>query len=312
MNQQNWQLGVALSLSTAIMWGLLPVSIAPIIGPVDPITITFYRLSGGGALLLALIFYQKRWDVKANFTLENFPYLALAVIMLAGNYYWWLIGLEYTSPSTAQVMIQLAPMMLSLGSIWLFKESFSRKQLIGLIIFFIGLLLFFNVKLTTLFNDLTRYSTGVLYLLVAAITWAIYGLAQKRLLRDFGALELIFIILIFAAMLFLPFSTPNQAFVLDSVMTGLLVFGGINTAVAYGSFTAAMHYWETPRVSAVIAIVPVLTLSFGYLQQWLWPELLPPEPINNLSIFGAIIVVVGTSITALAKNQSKVNTALIE
>ena len=304
MNQQNWQLGLALSLTVALMWGLLPVATAPIIGPLDPVTITFYRLAGGGALLFAWIFYQKRWDVKAEFTLKNFPYLILAVIMLAANYYYWLIGLEYTSPSTAQVMIQLAPMMLLGGSVWLFKEAFSRNQFIGLVVFFIGLLLFFNTKLATLFNDLTRYSTGVLYLFIAAVTWAVYGLAQKRLLRDFGALELIFVIVMLASMIFLPFSDPRAAFTLEPVFIGLLIFGGINTAVAYGSFTAAMHYWETPRVSAVIAIVPVLTLFFGYLQQKIWPELLPPEPINNISILGAIIVVVGTSITALSKKKA--------
>ncbi|NNJ72157.1 MAG: DMT family transporter [Enterobacterales bacterium] len=303
MNQYNWKLGVVLSLTTALMWGLLPVSIAPVFGSVDPITITYYRLAGGGSILLIWIYFQKGMNVKANFTWENLPYLVLAVIMIAANYYLWLIGLKYTSPSTAQVMIQIAPMLLLIGSVWLFKELFSRKQFLGLIIFVTGLLLFFNNKLATLFDDLNSYSTGILLLLFAAITWAIYGLAQKRLLRDFGALELIFVILMLASMLFLPFSQPHQAFVLDSVTLGLLIFGGINTAVAYGCFTAAMHYWETPRVSAVIAVVPVLTLFFGYLQQLLWPNLLPPEPINNLSIIGALVVVVGSSITALSRNQ---------
>ena len=49
MQHHNWKLGLLLSLSTALMWGVLPVSIAPIIGPVDPVTITYYRLGGGGA-----------------------------------------------------------------------------------------------------------------------------------------------------------------------------------------------------------------------------------------------------------------------
>ena len=286
------------------MWGLLPVSIAPIIGPVDPITITFLRLGGGGVLLFLWIIASKGTAVKANFTAANIGYILIAVLGLSGNYYFWLVGLEYTSPATAQVMIQLAPMMLLIGSVWLFKENFNRKQLIGVCVFAFGLLLFFNEKLLVIFNQLDTYSIGLVFLLIASLTWVIYGLIQKKLLADFGALELIFVFVMLSSLLFLPFSSPEQALSLSGFELGLLVFGGVNTAVAYGCFTAAMHHWETPRVSAVIAIVPVLTLLFGYLQQAFMPDLLPPEPINTISIIGAIVVVVGSSIAALAKQKS--------
>ena len=65
-----------------------------------------------------------------------------------------------------------------------------------------------------------------------------------------------------------------------------------------------MHYWETPRVSAVIALVPIFTLLTAYLQQNIMPDILPPEPINMISIIGAVIVVVGSSIAALARKKS--------
>ncbi len=303
MSHLNWKIGLALSLTTALMWGVLPVTIAPIIGPVDPITITFYRLGGGGTILLLWILISKGRHVRANFSLDNIPFILLAVICLSGNYYYWLVGLENTSPATAQVMIQLAPMCLLLGSVWLFKEQFNHKQALGVSIFLFGLLLFFNEKLLQIFTRLDDYSIGILYLLIAVFTWAIYGLAQKRLLRDFGALELIFIILMLSCMVFLPLSSPEQIIHLSNLELGLLIFGGLNTAVAYGCFTAAMHFWETPRVSAVIAIVPVLTLISGVLQQHYLADLLPPEPLNAYSVLGAVIVVIGSSIAALAKRN---------
>ena len=301
MIDHNWKLGLTLSLVTALMWGLLPVTTAPLIGPIDAYTITFYRLGGGGTLMFLWIVYQKGTNVRAEFTLKNLPYLVLAVLCLSANYYFWLIGLEHTSPATAQVMIQLAPMLLLVGSIWLFKESFNRNQLIGVLVFFSGLMLFFNEKLISIFNQLNEYSLGIFYLLIAAVTWAIYGLCQKYLLKDFGALELIFIITMASCMIFLPFSSPEQAFVLSPLNLGFLLFGIANTAIAYGCFTAAMHHWETPRISATIAMVPVLTLLFAYLQQLFMPGLLPPEPINTISIVGALVVVTGSCIAALSK-----------
>jgi drug/metabolite transporter (DMT)-like permease len=304
VHAQNWKLGIALSLTTALMWGLLPLALLPIIGAVDYVTITFYRLGGGGCLLFLWIFLSRRHKIKANFSRKNLPLILIAVLGFSGNYYFWLVGLETTSAATAQVMIQLAPMLLLVGSIWLFKENFNQRQMIGVSIFVVGLILFFNKKLLVLFNQLDSYSLGVIYLLVAAITWAIFGLIQKHLLRDFGALELIFTIVMLSCLLFLPFSSPEQALQLNGLELAFLIFGGLNTAVAYGCFTAAINYWETPRVSAVIAIVPVLTLLFGYLQQLFFPEILAPEPINQLSILGAIVVVVGSSIAALAKQKS--------
>jgi len=92
----------------------------------------------------------------------------------------------------------------------------------------------------------------------------------------------------------------------------MLAFTSINTAVAYGCFTEAMHYWDTSRVSAVIAIVPVFTLTIGYLQHQFFPDFLPLEAINNLSIIGAVIVVAGSAIAALAKSSNKTDAAYID
>ena len=303
MQHLNWKIGLILSLSTALMWGVLPIIVAPLIGPVDPVTITYYRLGGGGAMLFVWILMSKGTNVKANFKLDNLPYLIVAVLCLSGNYYFWLIGLDYTSPATAQVMMQLAPMLLLFGSVLIFNDHINRKQMNGVVLFIVGLGLFFNERFIEIFTQLDDYSWGIFLLLISAISWAIYGLAQKRLLRDFGALELIFVILMLSCLVFLPFSSPQLALNLTNFELGLLVFGGLNTAVAYGCFTAAMHFWETPRVSAVIAIVPVLTLISAYLQQIYLTDLLPPEPINTISIVGALVVVAGSSIAALARRN---------
>ena len=44
----------------------------------------------------------------------------------------------------------------------------------------------------------------------------------------------------------------------------LLVFCSLNTVIAYGAFGEAMSHWDASRVSAVIALSPLLTLLFVY------------------------------------------------
>jgi drug/metabolite transporter (DMT)-like permease len=193
-----------------------------------------------------------------------------------------------------------------------FQESFSSKQAWGAVIFIVGLLLFFNQRLSSLLSELSSYNIGIYYIVFASVTWAIYGLAQKKLLQDFQALELIFIIVSAGALVFLPLSSPGKIVELNKLQLWMLGFGAINTAVAYGCFSQAMHYWDTTRVSAVVTIVPVLTLSIGYLQQRYFPEFMTVEPVNNLSVFGAIVVVIGSAITALSKTASKNDVALLD
>jgi len=311
-NTGNWKLGLILSLITAVMWAFLPYALTPLLTTLDPITITFYRFSGGGLLLFIWLVAKKRIPKPRNLPAKSWLLLFVAILCICGNYLSWLEGLALTSPTTAQVVIQIAPMLLLLGSVVIYKEPFGIKQSLGVVIFIVGLGLFFNQRLGTLLEELSGFNLGLLYVVIASVVWAVYGLAQKSLLKDFQALELIFIIVTIGSLIFLPFSQPADIFKLNSLQLSMLAFTSINTAVAYGCFTEAMHHWDTSRVSAVVAIVPVFTLTIGYFQYQFFPDFLPKEAINNLSILGAIIVVAGSAIAALAKSSNKTDAAYID
>ena len=302
----NWKLGLVLSLVTALMWGFLPYSLVPLLETMDPYTITFYRLGGGGLLLFFWLLATKHKPVKTSLSTKSMILLTIAILCLCGNYFYWLKGLGLTSPATAQVLIQIAPMLLLVGSVLIYGEAFSAKQSVGVALFIVGLLLFFNQRLEGLLAEVSDYNLGIYYIILASVLCAVYGLAQKKLLKDFRALGLIFIIVSVGSMLFLPYATPSDVFKLNNLQLWMLAFATINTAVAYGCFTQAMHHWATSRVSAVVAAVPVLTLLNGYIINKLFPDFLLYEPINSLSIIGAVIVVIGTSVTALSKPSTKI------
>jgi len=308
----NWKLGLLLSLSTTIMWGLLPLSLVPLFDVLDPYTITFYRLGGGGLLLFIWLVLRQHRPSKITFSPSISMLLAIAILGICGNYYFWLKGLDLTSPATAQVLIQIAPMLLILGSVVVFREAFSVKQTIGVVIFIVGLLLFFNQKLSNILNELSDYNQGIYYICLASFVWAVYALAQKKLLKHFKALELIFIIVTVGSLIILPLASPAKIMQLSCLQLWMLAFATVNTAVAYGCFTEAMRHWDTSRVSAVVATVPVVTLAVAYLQQLFFPTFAPAESINSISIVGATIVVIGSAITALSKQSTKTDDGYID
>ena len=75
--------------------------------------------------------------------------------------------------------------------------------------------------------------------------------------------------------------------------------------MAYGAFAEALEHWEASRVSATLAITPLLTLMFMQITNYILPESIDIEPLNTLSIIGAVILVIGSSVTALSKSRSK-------
>ena len=56
---------------------------------------------------------------------RSWPLTLTAVACLLGNYLLYIWGLDHITPGAAQILIQLAPLLLLIGSVVIFKERFS-------------------------------------------------------------------------------------------------------------------------------------------------------------------------------------------
>jgi drug/metabolite transporter (DMT)-like permease len=83
----------------------------------------------------------------------------------------------------------------------------------------------------------------------------------------------------------------------------MLLFCGLNTLIAYGAFAEALEHWEASRVSAVLALTPIVTLISVWAVSLLVPTLIAPEHLTILGVLGAVLVVAGSSAIALGKNR---------
>ena len=294
-----WRLGVLLALSTAAMWGVLPIALKGVMTTLDPLTTTFFRYSLAAVLITPYLLVRNRLPNRAKF---RSPKLALQLLvagsLLAANYGLYILGLQRTTAEAAQVMIQIAPMLLLLAGLWIFKESFSRAQWLGFMSFASGLMLFFNHHLGDIFGSLSSYGIGLLCILMAAVCWTGYAIMQKFLLRDFNSEETMLVFYWIGALVFLPLSNFSLLAELSAVQWGLLAFCGLNTLIAYGCFAEAMVHMEASRVSAIIALTPLLTVA---IVQLIPIPGITAEQLQMLSIIGDCMVVCGSIITAVAK-----------
>ena len=55
-----WQLGLVLALTSAVLWGVLPIALAVVLQGLDPFTITWYRLTAAGLSLGVILAATRR------------------------------------------------------------------------------------------------------------------------------------------------------------------------------------------------------------------------------------------------------------
>ena len=297
-----WSLGMGLAVFTALQWGSLPILLKGLVGSLDAYTITWYRFFTTFGFLL-VIFLVRRKAIEPLFALRggHLVLLAVAVGGLCANHILYLIALVHLSPSTAQVLIQLSSMFLLLGSLTIFKESFSSNQWLGLAFLLVGLVLFFNQSYDEISSGRGSLLKGGLIMTVAALLWAVYALAQKQLLRHLSPEAIIFAIYLGGTLLFLPTSDPGAALELERAHIALLAICSLVGLASYLSFARALEHMEASRFSVVHAATPLITA--GGMATWarLFPGLFPEEHLNALSLFGACLVVVGSALGSWRK-----------
>jgi drug/metabolite transporter (DMT)-like permease len=300
---QTWRVGFSLSLITMFLWGVLPLGLKLALQALDVFTLTWIRFVFAAILMSLYLGWQDQfpsWETLKGHTLRD---LAIASVFLALNYFLFLQGLSMTTASNAEVLIQLAPALLGLGGIFVFNEHYTRKQWFGFGLLGVGLILFFQDQLQTLLNHLDRYLLGSLIIIAAAIAWTIYALIQKQILKTLSSPQTMLLLYAGCAILFTPFIRIQPLFSLSDWNWLIVLFCGLNTLIAYGAFGEAMMHWEASRISAVLALSPIVTLIGVDLVHHLWPTSFLPEPITPLGWLGAIAVVMGSWLTALGRTK---------
>ena len=295
----NPRVGLLLALSTTLLWGFLSIALKLLLEGMDAFTITWYRLAAS-ALVLGLYQAQRgRLPPVRRLDRPVWILLLVALLGLVGNYVLFLLSLEFVGPATAQLVIQLAPILFLLGGLLIFKEAFSRMQWIGLAVLVAGLLLFFNQRLPALLSLTGAEAVGVGLVIVAGVVWAAYALAQKQLLMALSSVNILLLVYIGAALLLLPLARPATILELSPFHLALLAFCTFNTLGAYGCFAEALAHWEASRVSAVIALTPLVTIAAVLGFAAVWPGTGMAAGLDGLGILGGLIVVVGSVMTVL-------------
>jgi drug/metabolite transporter (DMT)-like permease len=303
-----WHLGLFLSLVTVLLWGVLAIALKLIVSVLDVYTVTWFRFLVSFMLLGIYLFATHQLPNLKKLNASSLRLLGLATLGLALNYILFLAGLNQTSPNNSQVLIQLAGLLFGFGSLIIFKERYTKLQWFGVASTVMGLVMFFHEQLRILIANASGYLLGSTMLVAASITWAVYALAQKQLLRDLSSSAIMFCIYGGSTLLFSPMATPAKILTISPWAMGILAFCALNTLIAYGAFAESLAHWEASRVSAVLSLTPLVTLASTSLLPLLWQNSLIVDPMTRLGWSGAVFVVLGSLTVSLGGQKTdKVN-----
>ena len=226
------------------------------------------------SLLIALVFFiilmAKRDRFKELKNRAAYKDLLLTSFWITTLFTLIFIGMQYTTAGNMAVIIFLQLLFSYLYFNVLGKEKMDRLHLIGAGIMGVGALII-------LIPDDLTFNKGDLLILIAAAIAPIANLYQKRA-RNYCSSETILgfrtvVGLPFIALLAYIFEAPASYENFMSALPSLLVIGIAVYVISKIMWIEALHRISITKVSAMMGLLPVMTLFFAYVYLGEVPEL---------------------------------------
>lgn len=212
---------------------------------------------------LVLRVIRGEWPLPQRKDLVLFVVLGFIGITL--NYTSFFLALDFTTVSTAIMLLYTYPIFVVFGGVILFNEPLTKAKITALLFAILGCIL---ITKAYDIDALGLNAWGIFFGFLASITKAIYTLLGKKALSrydpwstvlfafGFGAL---FLILIVVPSGFANLSISLQSWVL------VLAIAVVPTLIGYSLFVLALKSLEAGQASLIATLEPVAAVVLAYL-----------------------------------------------
>lgn len=268
-----------------------------------PITIVFIRLVFSVVLLSLFLFLTKSF-VK----IRKEDRKLFAMLALFEPFFYFLgesFGLTYVSATVTSVLISTIPVVATLGAMVIFKEKLKAINYAGIIISFIGVLIFIINRNGTLSFNIR----GLVLLMIAVLSASGYNLTLSRLVGRYSPVFIVNIQNIIGALLFLPlfllfdfhhFLNTPFSFRHFVPIIELSVFA---SCCAFILFAYSVGNMGILKANAFSNCIPVFTAIFSFI--------LMGDKLTLQNITGMAIVITGLFLSQMNGHRKMTDEALI-
>ena len=204
-------------------------------------------------LIFLLIFDRRYLRIKLR---DIWCFFGTGILSIIFFNYCYFSAITLTSMSVAAVLLYTAPAIVMVLSYFLFRESFTVRKVMALILTFAGCVL-----VTGVIGETARVSAaGILTGLGAGLGYALYSIFSRYALeRGYHSLTITFYTFLIAAI--------ASLFMTDASSPGMLLFsiafGVLCTVVPYLTYTLGLTQVENSRASIIASVEPVTATVLG-------------------------------------------------
>jgi len=267
-----------------------------------PITIVFIRLIISAALLSLFLFFTKNF-VKIS-KKDRKLFLILAVFEPFFYFLGESFGLTYVSATVGSVIISTIPVIATLGAWIIFRERLKLINYAGIVLSFIGVLVFiinrdgslsFNIK-------------GLMLMLLAVFSAVGYNLTLSRLVGSYGPVFIVNVQNLIGSILFLPLflitdlkPLINTQFTFSDLIP-VLELALFASCGAFILFAFSVKNMGITKANIFSNSIPIFTALFSFI--------LLHEKLSAQNLIGMAVVIAGLFMSQINGNREKIDDAL--
>jgi drug/metabolite transporter (DMT)-like permease len=214
-------------------------------------------------------------------------------------------GLTYVSATTGSVIISTIPVIAALGAWFLYREKLRIINYMGIIISFIGILVFIFNKDGSLSFDVR----GIILLLFAVFSAVGYNLTLNRLVVSYDPVYIVNIQNMIGALLFLPlFLIFELRHLADTTITfrSLIPVAELSLFASCGAFILfaySVRQMGISRANVFTNCIPIFTAFFSFI--------VLGDEMTMQNIAGMIIVIAGLFMSQINGRPKKSGESMI-
>ncbi|MEG1548437.1 MAG: DMT family transporter [Clostridia bacterium] len=286
-NERSRVIGHVLSIITILIWGSTFICTKLLFEVVTPIQILVLRFGIG---YVACCVVQPKWT-KPN--RDEWCFLLLGV---AGCSLYSLLentALTMTSASNVSIIVTTAPILTAILAHFLTKdEKLRRSIIVGSLIAFLGaVLVIYNGSFVLKLNPI-----GDLLSVLAALCWAIYSVALKKVVNKYGDIFITRKVMFYGFVTSIPMMIIEGApfsfsvFTMPKMLFCILFLGLLGSCLCYIFWHNAIKRLGLITTSNYIYVIPFITVVVA--------AIVLGEKIELIGILGAVLIICGVIVSA--------------
>ncbi|MFW5975691.1 MAG: DMT family transporter [Alkalispirochaetaceae bacterium] len=291
--------GVALIILAAALWGALGVVARVAFAEgLEPLEVAVWRASIGWVFFAVHAAVRREPRIARRDIPQLFVFAIVSVSGFFGSYQ---LAIRFGGAARAAVLLYTAPAWVAILAAVFLKERVVLRTVFSIAISITGVAM---ISLSGggssahgtagLVSSPGSEGLGILFGLVAGLTYALYYILGRKLLERYRGTTLFAWVLPLGALGLLPFvsmSVPTLR-----AAAALLFIGFASTYCAYAVYSVGLLRLPSSQAAVIATIEPVVAAALAYL---FWEEYL-----GLLGYLGALLVVGGVLLQALPERKS--------